>query len=57
VKPFTTIAIALFSLVAALHVLRLIYGWDAPDKSGEFASAPVFLRDTRMNLPISEHVP
>ena len=28
-KPFTTIAIAVFSLVAALHVLRLIFGWEA----------------------------
>src|SRR5207245_7043078 len=28
VKPFTTIAIVLFSLVAVLHVLRLIFGWE-----------------------------
>ena len=27
-KPFTTIAIVLFSLVAVLHVLRLIFGWE-----------------------------
>ncbi len=26
-KPFTTIAIVIFSLVAVLHVLRLIFGW------------------------------
>jgi len=29
VKPFTTIAIVVFSLMAALHVLRLIFGWEA----------------------------
>ena len=29
VKPFTTIAIVIFSLVAVLHVLRLIFGWEA----------------------------
>src|SRR2546426_3763114 len=28
-KPFTTIAIVIFSLVAVLHVLRLIFGWQA----------------------------
>lgn len=28
-KPFTTIAITIFALVAALHVLRLIFGWEA----------------------------
>ena len=28
-KPFTTIAIVIFSLVAVLHVLRLIFGWEA----------------------------
>jgi hypothetical protein len=28
-KPFTTIAIVIFSLVAVLHVLRLILGWQA----------------------------
>ncbi|MFA4828248.1 MAG: hypothetical protein WC855_06495 [Thermodesulfovibrionales bacterium] len=26
-KPFTKIAIAVFSLVAILHFLRLIFGW------------------------------
>jgi len=29
VKPFTTIAIVIFSLMAVLHVLRLIFGWEA----------------------------
>ena len=28
-KPFTTIAIVIFSIVAVLHVLRLIFGWQA----------------------------
>jgi len=28
-KPFTTIAIVIFSLVAVLHMLRLIFGWQA----------------------------
>jgi hypothetical protein len=28
-KPFTTIAIVIFSLVAVLHALRLIFGWQA----------------------------
>ena len=28
-KPFTTIAIVIFSLMAALHMLRLIFGWEA----------------------------
>ena len=28
-KPFTTIAIVIFTLVAVLHVLRLIFGWEA----------------------------
>ena len=28
-KPFTSIAIVIFSLVAILHVLRLIFGWQA----------------------------
>lgn len=27
-KPFTTVAVALFSLLALLHVLRLFYGWE-----------------------------
>ena len=28
-KPFTTIAIVIFSLVAVLHALLLIFGWEA----------------------------
>ena len=28
-KPFTTIAVLVFSLLCILHVLRLIAGWDA----------------------------
>jgi len=28
VKPFTAIAIVILSLVAVLHVLRLIFGWE-----------------------------
>ena len=28
-KPFTTIAVGVFSLVALLHVLRLVFGWEA----------------------------
>ncbi len=28
-KPFTTIAIVILALVAVLHVLRLILGWEA----------------------------
>lgn len=28
-KPFTTIAVGVFALVALLHVLRLILGWEA----------------------------
>ncbi|MBI5203635.1 MAG: hypothetical protein HZA11_01825 [Nitrospirae bacterium] len=27
-KPFTKIAIVVFSLVAILHLLRLIFGWE-----------------------------
>ena len=27
-KPFTTIAIAVFSLVGIVHLLRLLFGWD-----------------------------
>lgn len=26
-KPFTTIAIIVFSLVALMHLLRLLFGW------------------------------
>ena len=28
-KPFTNLAIAVFILVAVMHLLRLIYGWEA----------------------------
>jgi hypothetical protein len=28
VKPFTVIAIVIFSLMGALHMLRLIFGWE-----------------------------
>ena len=28
-KPFTTIAVGVFGLVALLHVLRLVFGWEA----------------------------
>ena len=27
-KPFTTLAVAIFGLVAVIHVLRLIFVWD-----------------------------
>lgn len=27
-KPFTTIAVALFTLIAVLHFLRLFAGWE-----------------------------
>ena len=27
-KPFTKVAIAVFSLVAILHLLRLVFGWE-----------------------------
>jgi hypothetical protein len=27
-KPFTTIAIAVFTLVAVAHLLRLVFGWE-----------------------------
>jgi len=27
-KPFTTIAVAVFTLVALLHVLRILVGWE-----------------------------
>jgi hypothetical protein len=29
VKPFTTIAIVLFTVLCFLHILRLILGWEA----------------------------
>ncbi len=28
-KPFTYIAVGVFALVALLHVLRLLFGWEA----------------------------
>jgi hypothetical protein len=28
VKPFTTLAVAVFSVVAVLHLLRLFAGWE-----------------------------
>ena len=28
-KPFTNLAIAIFILIAVMHLLRLIYGWEA----------------------------
>ncbi len=28
-KPFTIIAIGVFAMVATLHVLRLLFGWEA----------------------------
>ena len=27
-KPFTTIAIVIFTLIALLHILRLFFGWE-----------------------------
>jgi hypothetical protein len=27
-KPFTTIAFVIFNLIALLHLLRLIFGWE-----------------------------
>lgn len=27
-KPFTTIAVALFALIAVAHLLRLIFSWE-----------------------------
>jgi len=28
-KPFTTAAVVIFAIVALMHVLRLLLGWDA----------------------------
>jgi len=28
-KPFTNLAIAIFILIAMLHLLRLVYSWEA----------------------------
>jgi hypothetical protein len=33
-KPFTTIAIGVFSLVALLHILRLALGWEVTFQGG-----------------------
>jgi hypothetical protein len=27
-KPFTTIAIIVFSIIASMHLLRLFFGWE-----------------------------
>jgi len=27
-KPFTTIAVIIFSLIASIHLLRLFFGWE-----------------------------
>jgi hypothetical protein len=27
-KPFTTIAVVVFSLIALIHLLRLFFGWE-----------------------------
>lgn len=27
-KPFTVLAAAIFAVVAAVHLLRLVYGWE-----------------------------
>ncbi len=28
-KPFTMLAVVVFALVALVHLLRLVYGWEA----------------------------
>jgi hypothetical protein len=28
VRPFTTIAVAIFSVIALVHLLRLFFGWE-----------------------------
>lgn len=33
-KPFTTIAVGVFALVAVLHVLRLAFGWEVTFQGG-----------------------
>lgn len=37
VKPFTTIAIFIFSLVAFLHLLRLLLGWKVVIEGAEIS--------------------
>jgi hypothetical protein len=29
-KPFTVAAVVIFEIVALMHLLRLVLGWDAP---------------------------
>ena len=38
-KPFTTIAVAIFTLMAIVHLLRLAFGWEIVVLSG--SSSPV----------------
>lgn len=33
-KPFTTIAVGIFALVALVHVLRLVLGWEVTFQGG-----------------------
>ena len=33
-KPFTTIAVGVFALVALLHILRLVFGWEVTFQEG-----------------------
>ena len=33
-KPYTTIAIGIFALVALLHMLRLVFGWEVTFQGG-----------------------
>ena len=33
-KPFTTIAVGIFVLVALLHILRLAFGWEVTFQGG-----------------------
>jgi len=33
-KPFTTIAVGIFALVALVHVLRLVWGWEVTFQGG-----------------------
>ncbi len=34
-KPFTTLAIAVFTIVAFLHVLRILMGWEVTIQGAE----------------------
>jgi hypothetical protein len=29
VKPFTTIAIVVFAVICLVHILRIVFGWEA----------------------------